>query len=134
MPPIHMSYDVAGATVAQGHYNTIGRAVGELRCGGRTVEINADGFCDHSWGVRRSHLPGSRWLVAVFDPTFFIMAIPILTDQGRHMVGYVMDGGVLGALAESSSHDGRGRGESSRLRAPLRSFDVGHRVDVVHRR
>ncbi len=103
MPPIHMSYDVGGATVAEGHYNTLGRAVGSLTHDGGTVEINADGFADHSWGVRRKHLPGSRWLVAVFDPTFFVMAIPILTDAGRHMVGYVLDGGVLGAL--SSDYD-----------------------------
>lgn len=103
MPPIHMDFNIAGATVAQGHYNTLGRASGSLRHDGRDVEINADGFADHSWGVRRSHLPGSRWLVAVFDPTFFVMAIPILTDQGRHMVGYVMDQGILGAL--SSDYD-----------------------------
>jgi len=98
MPPIHMDFDIAGATVAQGHYNTLGRARGSLRHDGHEVEIDADGFADHSWGVRRTHLPGSRWLVAVFDPTFFVMAIPILTDQGRHMVGYVMDQGILGAL------------------------------------
>lgn len=99
MPPIHLDYNIAGATVAQGHYQTLGRARGVLRHDDRCVEFDADGFMDHSWGVRRQHLPGSRWLVAVFDPTFYLMAIPILTDQGKHMVGYVMDQGVLGALS-----------------------------------
>jgi hypothetical protein len=98
MPPIHLDYNIAGATVANGHYQSLGRARGELRYRGRTVPVQADGFMDHSWGVRRQHLPGSRWMVAIFDPTFFVMAIPILTDQGKHMVGYVMDQGVLGAL------------------------------------
>jgi hypothetical protein len=153
VPPIHLDYNIAGATVAQGHYQTLGRAHGELRYDGRRVEFNGDGFMDHSWGVRRQHLPGSRWLVAVFDPTFFVMAIPILTDQGRHMVGYVMDQGVLGALssdfdinmsfrddwitpagcdASLFDHNGRGYRLTARTAGQSSIQPFGHGKLVVH--
>src|SRR5437867_3884013 len=42
---------------------------------------------------------GSRFVVAVFDPEFFLLAMPILGDDDRTtMLGYVANGGKLRRL------------------------------------
>ncbi|OYW88167.1 MAG: hypothetical protein B7Z20_03225 [Sphingobium sp. 32-64-5] len=97
--PLSMSYNVGGATIAKGHYNAMGRATGVGVWRGREFAVDAVGFSDHSWGVRRKHLPASRSLFCVFDEDFYITAIPVSTGPARSMVGYVYRDGVLGRLS-----------------------------------
>ena len=100
MPPVAMSLNHAGAKMAAGHYNTIGRAIGAGTYKGHAFTINGDGFHDHSWGRRKEQLPGSRFCVAVFDPEFFFLAMPVLGDDDRTtMLGYVAADGRLRRLA-----------------------------------
>ena len=99
--PVSMSFNVGGATLANGHYDAMGEMKGVGRYKGHEFEIDAVGFADHSWGVRRKHLPASRCLFAVFDENFYITAIPISTGPSRAMVGYVYKDGLVGRL---SSH------------------------------
>lgn len=96
--PRTFNMNVGGATLATGHYNALGRITGRGVHDGKTFEADACGFSDHSWGVRRRHVPASRFVVAVFDPEFYILAMPILTDDGAHMLGYVRDKGRFAAL------------------------------------
>jgi hypothetical protein len=100
--PLTMGYNVGGATIAKGHYNAMGRLKGTGRYRGKTFDVDAVGFNDHSWGVRRSHLPASRSLFCVFDENFCIMAIPVSTGTQRTMVGYVYRDGKLGRLLTES--------------------------------
>lgn len=100
--PLSMGYNVGGATIAKGHYNAMGRATGTAVWRGREYPVDAMGFSDHSWGVRRAHLPASRSLFCVFDEDFTITAIPISTGPARSMVGYVWRDGVLGRLQSES--------------------------------
>jgi hypothetical protein len=65
---------------------------------GVEFSINGDGFMDHSWGARKTHVPGSRWILAIVDPECFFMALPLLTDVGRFMAGYVAFDGKLRML------------------------------------
>ena len=97
-PPIVLSFNVAGATVANGHYNALGRATGSITFDGETTQVSGDGFMDHSWGTRHKHLPGSRWIIAVFDPETFVMALPLLSERGRAMAGYLAYDGRLTKL------------------------------------
>lgn len=96
--PRTFNMNVGGATLATGHYNSIGRMTGRGSHAGHAFNIDACGFSDHSWGVRRRHVPASRFVVAVFDPEFYILAMPILTDDGPHMLGYVRDEGRFSTL------------------------------------
>lgn len=96
--PRTFDMNVGGATLATGHYNSIGRMTGRGVHSGNVFDIDACGFSDHSWGVRRHHVPASRFVVAVFDPEFYILAMPILTDSGAHMLGYVRDLGRFDRL------------------------------------
>jgi hypothetical protein len=99
MEPTTMTLNHAGATLATGHYNCLGRATGKGSFRGSAFEIRGDGFHDHSWGRRKEQLPGSRWIVAVFDPGFYIMAMPVLgSDRSSVMLGYVCEGGKLRRL------------------------------------
>jgi len=100
--PFSMGYNVGGATIAKGHYNIMGRLTGTGRYKGREFPINAVGFSDHSWGVRRSHLPASRSLFCVFDEDFYIMAIPVCSGTTRSMVGYLFRDGKVGVLQTES--------------------------------
>jgi hypothetical protein len=100
--PVSTSYNVGGASVAKGHYNALGTAIGRGVYRGREFEINAAGFNDHSWGVRRKHLPASRSLFAVFGEDLAVMAIPVSTGAARTMVGYAYRDGVLGRLMTES--------------------------------
>ena len=100
--PLTMGYNVGGATIAKGHYNAIGEAVGTGVYRGKTFTIKGQGFTDHSWGVRRSHLPASRSMWATFGEDFYLMAIPISTGTERTMVGYAYKDGVLGRLMTES--------------------------------
>lgn len=104
-PPVPMGFNLGGATVAAGHYNCVGRASGTAEWNGEKIDIQGDGFMDHSWGVRKTHLPGSRWILAIFDPACFVMAIPVLTDSGRFMAGYAAFDGRLVRLANDYSID-----------------------------
>ena len=99
-PPILLSFDVGGATVAAGHYDCLGRATGMITVDGERTAVDGDGFMDHSWGIRRTHLPGSRWIIAVFAPETFVMALPLLSDGGRAMAGYMALDGRLTKLAQ----------------------------------
>ncbi|NWG53013.1 MAG: hypothetical protein HXY28_04785 [Hydrogenophilaceae bacterium] len=96
--PRTMTLAAGGVSLARGHYNGLGRMTGAGRWRGEPFAIDACGFADHSWGVRRQHVPASRFVVAVFDEEFYIMAMPILTDDGPHMLGYVRDGGRFTTL------------------------------------
>lgn len=100
-PAIVLSFNVAGATVANGHYNCLGRATGRITEHGQSTEVEGDGFMDHSWGTRHKHLPGSRWIISVFDPETFVMALPLLAESGKAMAGYLAHDGKLTKL----SHD-----------------------------
>ena len=100
--PLSMGYNVGGATIAKGHYNAMGEIKGVGRYRGREFIIDAVGFSDHSWGVRRNHLPASRSLFCVFHKDFYIMAIPVCSGTARSMVGYVYKDGVLGHLLTES--------------------------------
>lgn len=101
--PLTMSFNAGGATLAKGHYNAMGEASGTLRWKGRSIPIRAGGFSDHSWGVRRQHLPASRSFFCVFDPDFYAMAIPISTGTTRAVVGYVFADGKLGRLESETA-------------------------------
>jgi hypothetical protein len=99
MSPTTMSIRHGSLSTGTGHYNTLGRAAGTLTWDGREYPIDGDGFHDHSWGRRKEPLPGSRWIVAVFDPEFYIMAMPILgSDAKSRMLGYICHGGQLRSL------------------------------------
>ena len=100
--PRTMGFNVGGATIAAGHYNMMGRIDGEVTFKGRSVPVNAAGFSDHSWGVRRQHLPASRCLFAAFDADFYIMAIAVLTQTDRRMIGYAWADGRLGMVGDDS--------------------------------
>ena len=101
--PVTTSYNVGAATVARGHYDGTGKAVGRLIYKGRETPINAVGFTDHSWGVRRKHLPASRVLWAIFDEDLYFLAIPVSTGETRTMIGYAYKDGVLGRLLTEST-------------------------------
>ncbi|MBA2933782.1 hypothetical protein HZF05_06675 [Sphingomonas sp. CGMCC 1.13654] len=101
--PLTMSFNAGGATLAKGHYNAMGEATGTLRWKGREIAIRAGGFSDHSWGVRRQHLPASRSFFCVFGDDFYAMAIPISTGSTRAVVGYVFADGKLGRLESESA-------------------------------
>ena len=100
--PLTMGFNVGGATIANGHYNAMGEATGFARYRGQELAIHGYGFSDHSWGVRKSHLPASRSLFCVFDADFYLMAIPISTGTARTMVGYSYKDGLLGRLNATS--------------------------------
>lgn len=100
--PVSMGFNVGGASIANGHYNAMGELTGRGRYRGTAFDVHAFGFSDHSWGVRRRHLPASRSLFCVFGPDFSICAIPISTGSARTMVGYVRHGGKLGRLMVES--------------------------------
>lgn len=101
--PVAMSLNVGSATLAAGHYNMMGAVHGELSYAGETFDVSGAGFNDHSWGVRRRHLPASRSYFCVFDPEFYLAAMPVLTEEGeRRMLGYVRHGGKLGRLGTDS--------------------------------
>jgi hypothetical protein len=100
--PLSMSFNLGGATIANGHYNAMGELKGIGSYRGQEIEVNSVGFSDHSWGVRKSHLPASRSLFCVFGEDFYITAIPISTGAARAMVGYVMKDGLLGRLSSQS--------------------------------
>lgn len=100
--PVTTTYNVGGATVAKGHYDATGEAIGTLTYRGRAIPVRAVGFTDHSWGVRRQHLPASRVLWAIFDEDFYIVAIPVSTGLTRTMIGYAYKDGVLGRLMTES--------------------------------
>jgi hypothetical protein len=99
--PLTMGYNVGRATIANGHYNAMGEVTGTGRYRGATFDVCAVGFSDHSWGVRKTHLPASRALFCVFGEDFYITAIPVSTGQSRMMVGYVFKDGILGRLAST---------------------------------
>ncbi len=99
MTPTTMTIKHGSLSVAAGHYNTLGRAEGTVTYQGTSYPVHGDGFHDHSWGHRKEPLPGSRWIVAVFDPEFYIMAMPILGNDGRsRMLGYIRYEGRLRSL------------------------------------
>lgn len=101
--PLSMSLNVGAATLAAGHYNMMGQAVGEVVWRGEAFEVRGSGFSDHSWGVRRQHLPASRSYFCVFDREFYLMALPVLAADGsRHLLGYVRCDGRLGRLGTDS--------------------------------
>lgn len=151
--PLSMSYNVGGATIAKGHYNAMGRATGTGIWRGREFPIDCVGFSDHSWGVRRQHLPASRSLFCVFDEDFYITAIPVSTGTARSMVGYVFKDGVLGRLGsecrmgygfrddwvtpagcEAELFDDKGRTfrVSGRTLGPSSTWPMGHGKFVTH--
>ena len=101
--PVSLNLNIGGTTLAKGHYDALGTLEGHGACRGEEFNIHADGFSDHSWGVRRSHVPASRFIVAVFDPEFYIMAMPLLTNEGPHMLGYIRDGGAHHPLIATSA-------------------------------
>ena len=80
----------------------MGRITGDGVYRGRRFAIDAVGFSDHSWGERKSHLPASRSLSCVFDPGFYLMAIPVSTGAHQTMVGYAYRDGVLGRMLTES--------------------------------
>lgn len=56
--PIHDPYSMKLHVEDQSHYNHAGRFTGELRLDGSTVDVDASGFRDHSWGWFRDWTPG----------------------------------------------------------------------------
>ena len=101
--PKALSLNVGGASLAAGHYDMMGSLTGRLTVGGETFEVGGSGFMDHSWGVRRKHLPSSRSYFCVFDSEFYLMAIPVLSEAGeRRVLGYVQADGKLGRLGTDS--------------------------------
>ena len=101
--PESVKLNVGSSTLAAGHYNMMGEARGEVTIGGRTTEFCGAGFSDHSWGVRRRHLPASRSYFAVFDPEFYLASMPVLTEAGeQRMLGYVRHGGKIGRIGTDS--------------------------------
>ena len=102
--PLAMRLNVGSATLAAGHYNMLGDAIGQVSVDGQEFAVHGSGFSDHSWGVRRRHLPASRSYFCIFDPEFYLMALPVLTDEGeRHLLGYVRCDGQLGRLGSDST-------------------------------
>ena len=92
---------IGGASIAKGHFEGIGRAVGTLKTNGETTAIDAYGFMDRSWGERKSHIPASKWVFAVFDPQNFVHAFPVMSPAGtNHLIGYVCVDGKLRQLTD----------------------------------
>tara|TARA_R110001606_G_scaffold216728_1_gene364620 strand:+ start:8614 stop:9597 length:984 start_codon:yes stop_codon:yes gene_type:complete len=99
--PFMVHVGIGGASIAKGHFESIGRAVGTVHSGGQTIEVDAYGFMDRSWGERKSHIPASKWVFAVFDPGTFIHCFPVLSAKGtKHLIGYAAADGKLRPLTD----------------------------------
>lgn len=99
--PLTYSLDSGGAKLAQGHYNSLGRARGQVQVDGRTVEFDAVGYMDHSWGPRDGNsVLSHQWMLAIFDEDFYVTAMPVALPQANVMFGYACDRGELAHLTD----------------------------------
>jgi hypothetical protein len=92
----------AGIANKGGHYNTLGRAVGHVEKDGQRVEIDAYGYLDHSWGVRKDHFPASKWIQAIADAENFLHVFVVSGVDGasRFSIGYACRDGKLRRLTD----------------------------------
>lgn len=83
-----------------GHYNALCKVTGFVEKGGERVAIDAYGFLDHSWGVRKSHFPASKWIQAFVDPQNFVQCFPVMSMDGasKFLIGYACRDGKLRQL------------------------------------
>jgi hypothetical protein len=101
--PVSTKLNVGGATLAAGHYDMMGEVQGEITVRGAAHRVGGAGFMDHSWGVRRAHLPASRSYFCVVDSSFYLAAMPVLGLGGeRRMLGYVFADDKLGRIGTDS--------------------------------
>lgn len=85
------------------HFEVAGRVTGEVRLGDRTLQVNALGYRDRSWGPRTwGTLRSTRWWPCVFGPDLSIHILHCVIDSG-HMIrlGYVMKNGVARPIIDS---------------------------------
>lgn len=91
--PIHDPYSMKLHVEDQSHYNHAGWFTGEMHLGGSSVEVEATGFRDHSWGWFRDWTPG-EWGHYYAGLQFesgdcFMFAVQVRPDGGlRNGHGY----------------------------------------------
>ena len=101
MPPLTYSLDSGGSKLATGHYNVLGRAIGTVESDGGTVEFNAVGYMDHSWGPRDgATVLNHQWLLAIFGDDFWVHVMPVGLGKADVMFGYAYRDGRLHHLVE----------------------------------
>lgn len=98
--PITSFFPSEGSLVeefASHHYESSGRAVGSVRIGDRTSEIDALYHRDHSWGIRKTAtLLSHRWVSGTFGPSLsFGSTIWHAADGSFVKVGYVVRDGEI---------------------------------------
>lgn len=92
----------AGIANKGGHYNALCKVTGFVEKYGQRVTIDAYGFTDHSWGVRKNHFPASKWVQAFVDPENFVQCFPVSSVDGasRFLIGYACRDGKLRKLTD----------------------------------
>lgn len=102
--PIMFHTEVTGAGFATGggHYNALGQATGFIEVDGKRQDVNAYGYMDHSWGVRKHHFPGSKWILSIAEPGDFVHVFVVADAAGTsaHAIGYACRDGKLRRLVD----------------------------------
>ncbi|MET0984184.1 MAG: hypothetical protein ABW034_02145 [Steroidobacteraceae bacterium] len=86
---------------AKGHFETLGRAVGELKLGNEVLKIDAFAFDDRSWGVRDwRHILTYRLFWAMFGPDLYVIMYTTTSPEEKRTWGFVFDRGTRSNIVD----------------------------------
>jgi hypothetical protein len=94
--PVALHYNLGGLKLGGNHYESMGRVLGTIAVGGRSLPFRGGGWQDHSWGIRRlTTNPAGRWMWCVFGDDLAFSIFSLATPSGQVHLGYVLDGGTI---------------------------------------
>lgn len=103
--PVEMNLNQDDTILSDLHYEAMGMVSGTVEIDGRTIDINASAWHDHSWGAREfSTNPSHRWLFAVFGEDLAISVFSFVTGQRRAQFGWVFDNGTVYPVRRAAFH------------------------------
>ena len=103
--PVEVNLNQDDTILAERHYEAMGMVSGRVRIGERTIDLDAVGWHDHSWGAREfKSNPSHRWIFAVFGDDLAFSVFSFVTGQRRASFGWVLDRGQVYPVKSTKFH------------------------------